>query len=265
MHGKEQAIAPILQEQLGVQVIVPADFDTDRFGTFTREIKRPGTQLETARAKIESALTLTGETLGLASEGSFGPHPVIPYICFNREIVVLVDKAHDLEIVGEVYSTETNFNHQTVSSLEAADQFAQTIGFPSHAVTVRVDRSGEEKVIKGICTATQLEDALDQAFQTAGQAFLETDMRALYNPTRMKNIAQATRNLVEKINHRCPSCSYPGFEVSDRRSGLPCGLCGWPTQLTLSEIYQCRQCGFKQEFPTGLKTADPMYCSYCNP
>ena len=51
MHKKETAIAPILEPGLGVKVVVPKDFDTDQFGTFTRNIKRLGNQIETARAK----------------------------------------------------------------------------------------------------------------------------------------------------------------------------------------------------------------------
>jgi len=35
MHGKEQVIGPILTQELGVEVIVPIDFNTDQWGTFT--------------------------------------------------------------------------------------------------------------------------------------------------------------------------------------------------------------------------------------
>ncbi len=41
-HGKEQVIAPLLDEHLGVRVVVPDGFDTDRFGTFTRDVDRAG-------------------------------------------------------------------------------------------------------------------------------------------------------------------------------------------------------------------------------
>lgn len=34
MYHKEKVIAPILEQELGIKVIVPQDFDTDRFGTF---------------------------------------------------------------------------------------------------------------------------------------------------------------------------------------------------------------------------------------
>ena len=95
MHQKELVMAPILEE-LGLKVIVPANFNTDTFGTFTREVKRPGTQIEAARIKAQKVLEITGETIAVASEGSFAPHPSLPYISSNREIVLLIDKENDL-------------------------------------------------------------------------------------------------------------------------------------------------------------------------
>jgi hypothetical protein len=79
MHQKEQVIAPIL-EHLGIKIVVPQGLNTDEFGTFSRDIKRPGDQLQAARLKAERAMALTGLTLAFASEGSFGPHPSIPYL-----------------------------------------------------------------------------------------------------------------------------------------------------------------------------------------
>jgi hypothetical protein len=66
MHQKEKAIAPLLASELGMRAIVPAQFDTDRFGTFTREIERIGTQIEAARLKAQAALNLTGEMIAIA-------------------------------------------------------------------------------------------------------------------------------------------------------------------------------------------------------
>jgi hypothetical protein len=57
MHRKERAIAPVLEETFGLRVEVLQGFDTDRFGTFTRAVPRPGTQLETARDLARLALS----------------------------------------------------------------------------------------------------------------------------------------------------------------------------------------------------------------
>lgn len=53
-HKKEQVIAPILEKELGIKIIVPKDIDTDKFGTFTRDIPRKGIQLYTARKKQQT-------------------------------------------------------------------------------------------------------------------------------------------------------------------------------------------------------------------
>ncbi|MGE5655688.1 MAG: DUF6671 family protein [Actinomycetota bacterium] len=271
MHQKERAIAPILEAELGIKIRVPPDFNTDIFGTFTREVKRLGTQIEAARLKAEKAIELTGETLALASEGTFGPHPAIPYLPSNREIVLLLDRANHLEIIGESFSTETNYSHQLVSSLDEANDFAKTVGFPEHALVIIFGDKAESQceIIKGITTEKQLTEAVRKGLKQSltGKIHIETDMRAMYNPTRMKNIANATLNLIQKINQLCPDCTWPGFDVVERKRGLPCGLCSFPTPLTRSLLYQCKKCGFSQEelFPDGKATADPSLCEYCNP
>lgn len=38
---------------------------------------------------------------------------------------------------------------------------------------------------------------------TYGEAFIETDMRAMHNPTRLKVIKLATEALIKKINSCC--------------------------------------------------------------
>lgn len=75
MHRKEDVIAPLLEQELGLQIVVPQNFNTDRFGTFSREVKRAGSQLEAARIKAQAAMQATGAAIALASEGAFGPPP----------------------------------------------------------------------------------------------------------------------------------------------------------------------------------------------
>jgi hypothetical protein len=267
MHQKEIVIAPLL-EQLGIKVIVPPDLNTDVFGTFTRDIERSGTQIEAARLKAEKALALTGETLAFASEGTFCPHPGLPYISSNREIVILLDKENNLEIIGEEFSLETNHNFQIIHNIEEAYKFATKVGFPEHGLIVISDSAKDSgEIFKGIITDKQLEEAVNFALKNSSnqKVHIETDMRAMYNPTRMRNIEKATRNLLKKINNFCPSCGMPGFEITQRIKGLPCASCYTPTLLTRAVKYQCKKCGFSQEklFPDG-KYADPGQCMYCN-
>lgn len=271
MHHKEQAIAPRLETALGVRPQVPADFNTDGFGTFTRDVDRPANQLTTARLKAEAALKHTGESLAIASEGSFGPHPQIPFVPCDREIVLLLDLEHRLEIVGQAISTQTNYRAQAVRSVEESRAFAQAVGFPEHGLVVLEDAKGPPTTVvaKGITSYRHLEDVVSQTLSKApsGTAHLETDMRALYNPTRMTVIAQATDDLLQAIARRCPDCSCPGFSEIRRYPGLPCSLCRTPTDLTLAVVYGCQRCQHQREekYPDGQQFADPGQCHYCNP
>ena len=267
MHHKERAIAPILEPALGIQIVVPQTFDTDVFGTFTREVKRVGDQQEAARQKAIAAMELMKTDLAIASEGSFAPHPALPILPCDRELVMLVDRANDLEIVGEAISTETNFSQRSITHFDQAKEFALKIGFPKHGLIARVNADSTH-IIKGITTLEQLEEAILRLSKlTENSIHLETDMRALYNPTRMKVIMQATQDLLQKINRCCPSCSTPGFELVEHTLGLPCDWCKSPTNQTLSHLYRCQKCGFEEEilFPQGARSADPAQCPYCNP
>ena len=271
MHQKERAIAPLLIQKIGINVIVPPGFNTDKFGTFTRDIKRLGTQIETARQKAKAALEITGESLAVASEGSFFPHPGFPYICCDREIVLLLDLKNNLEIIGQEIATETNFSHQTVSTVQEALDFAEKIGFPEHGLVVMFEKNStsQDEIFKGINQEDQLIELLEYLLQHSSTktAHLETDMRAMYNPTRLAVIAKATQNLIGKMKQFCPQCSAPGFDIIERQAGLPCHLCLAPTSLIKAEIWGCQKCSFKQAnyFPDKVNFADPTYCQYCNP
>ncbi len=68
MHGKEKLIAPILERELGIKIILPTNFNSDQFGTFTKDIKRTGNQLEAARNKAFAAMKIMNIDLGIASD-----------------------------------------------------------------------------------------------------------------------------------------------------------------------------------------------------
>ncbi len=269
MHGKEQVIAPILEQQLGLQVTVPADFNTDCFGTFTGEIARVGTQIEAARLKAQRVLERTNSQIAIASEGSFGPHPGSPFIASNREIVLLLDMRHNLEVVGTAHSIKTNFSHKTVRNLSEAKDFALRVGFPQHGLIVSASQQSldQEMIFKGIVSESALHEALQRVLAQSSTAFIQTDMRAMQNPTRLKVIAEATRDLVKKVRSCCPQCGWPGFEITRRKIGLPCEWCLAPTELVLAEVYGCKKCNhqIEQKHPEGKEFADPGQCMYCNP
>ena len=266
-HGKEQAIRPTFEARTGCELVIRADFDTDRFGTFTREVARSGSQLDAARAKARKGMELTGLDLGLASEGTFGPHPVIPFLPWNCEIVLLVDDRIGLELCGEYAGENTNYGHALVTNWDEAEEFARSVGFPGHALVLRPDHDAHPAIQKGIGSWERLREALTQVLTLSdtGRAFLETDMRAHVNPTRMGNIRAATEDLVSKMLNLCPSCGQPGFAQVRRVPGLPCALCGEPTPLVACVVYGCRKCGFSREEPAPNRTAPPDSCPNCNP
>jgi hypothetical protein len=263
-HKKEEAIAPVLQ-QLNWQIKV-YPLDTDQFGTFTGEIPRQGTPLEAARRKIAAAQRQTEGTIWLASEGSFGPHPDYSFLPMNHELILCYDSVNDLEIVAEAMETDTNYNRQEISSWQDLAEFARIAGFPEHGIIIKGEKENKPiKILKEINNFKVLEQTYHQL---QGYAIVaETDMRALYNPKRMRVIAKAAQQLTEKIQSLCPSCQTPGFWISENKPGLPCEWCGKPTKLVKMQVKQCKKCGYRQETSRmdGKQFADPMYCDFCNP
>lgn len=268
-HAKETVIAPLFAQALGMTVTVPEGFDSDRFGTFTRDIERQGNQLEAARAKANAVLDQVGGTVAIASEGAFFSDPMLPMLAQNRELVVLIDRDQNLEIVGQSLSSDTNFSHKTVTSVEEALTFAAAAKFPSHGLVVmpEADCLDTATIVKGLVHETELIKAVEKTLQGFPSAHIETDMRAMHNPLRMEVIADATRDLITTLQRRCPSCGTPGFSMVERKPGLPCGLCQIPTQLILKDIYQCLRCQHTEDhyYPNGIRSADPGQCWNCNP
>lgn len=267
MHGKESAIASLLELYLGVQCITPEQIDTDTLGTFTGEVPRTGTPIEILQNKCKKALVQSDIDLVVASEGSFGPHPSFMMIPANEEWVMLMDLKNELEIVARVLSTSTNFDGRYIDDLEALQDFASAVKFPTHALIFRDRKDGNKEIVKGIHEASTLILHFKRMKEQYGKVFAETDMRAMHNPTRMKVIAEATEKLIQKINHLCSVCNTPGFDIIKAEPGLPCTQCGMPTKRIKNLIYECKKCKH-QSFvmhPENKETEDPMYCDYCNP
>ncbi|MEI6310931.1 MAG: DUF6671 family protein [Bacteroidota bacterium] len=266
-HEKEKVIAPILEAKLKLQCETVPNIDTDVLGTFTGEIERQDDPITTARNKCKLAQELTNADLILASEGSFGPHPTIPFISCNEEHLLLLDVKNQMEFITTFRSMETNFNARTFTTLNEIKKFAHDVLFPSHALIIRPSKDDYSSIHKGITDEKELEELASQYITLTGHVYIETDMRAHHNPTRMEQIKKATLQLVEQIESKCPKCNTPGFSVTDVRRGLACSLCKSPTNSALSLIYSCKNCFFTNEslYPKNKKEEDPMYCDHCNP
>ena len=266
-HEKEKVIQPILENALSVDCFVPSNFDTDQWGTFSGEIERNEDVLNTLRKKCLNAMKENNCDLAIASEGSFGAHPSIFFAHADDEVIMLMDAKNDLEIVAREVSTETNFNGSYITNTADLLAFATKVNFPTHGLILKSSESNFENALKGIQDEKILLEGFHRFSQQYGKVYVETDMRALYNPTRMKIIEKATVKLAKAALSLCPNCSTPGFTITESIEGLPCEWCNSPTRSTLSFRSTCKKCNFASEekYPHQKRTEDPMYCDFCNP
>lgn len=266
-HGKEAVLLPLLQDALGVNCVVTGAFDTDAFGTFSGEIERKDDALTTIRKKCRAAMRFHNVDLAVASEGSFGPHPAAFFATADDELVILIDLKNNLEIVGRKLSLETNFAAKEFTDLSLFLPFLQQIQFPSHRIILKNTAVNNVEIYKDIDTEKEAIRIFELLLEKYGNVCVETDMRAMNNPSRMKVIKEAAENLIEKINSLCPECNHPGFSVSASVSGLPCSNCKMPTKSTLYQVLSCSKCSHtsKKYYPRNIQVEDPMYCDYCNP
>jgi hypothetical protein len=266
-HKKEKVIAPIIENDLPVFCFVPSQFDTDQWGTFSGEIERKDDVLNTLRKKCLHAMKENYCDLAIASEGSFGAHPTIFFAPADDEFLMFMDTKNQLEIVVRELSTETNFNGGYVDNEMELLEFAKKIDFPSHGIILKSSENNFTKVIKGITDKQSLLESFTSIKAEYGKVYAETDMRALFNPTRMKVIEKATLKLVKTILSKCPQCETPGFSITDVIEGLPCSWCHSPTRSTLSFLYSCKKCfhSLEEKYPHQKTSEDPMYCDFCNP
>lgn len=240
---------------MGLRVELALGLNTDRFGTFNREIERKGSQLDAARAKIAAAFENAPHArVGIASEGSFDPHPYIPFLALDRGLILLIDRETGLELTGREASPETNFDHTIVSNIDSAMKFAERAKFPDHGLIVmgciNNQPAPNQALIKDITDRKSLEATVSEVVNKCGAAFVETCMRAHRNPTRMSAIGRATADLVRRFRNRCPGCGHPGFDVTERVPGLPCVWCGEPTRLIQRKILCCQSCRHREERST---------------
>lgn len=266
-HHKEKVIAPLFEDKLGVLCFTDSQLNTDVLGTFSGEVERNNDPITTARNKCIMAMELSGADLAIASEGSFGAHPSLFFAHADDEWLLFVDRKINIEIVVRDLSLNTNFNASSISNLEELNHFANKVKFPSHALIIKKSETDYSEMVKGIQQWDELTSVGTSFLSTFGSLYVETDMRAMNNPTRMAVIEQLTHKLIEKIESQCPHCQTPGFAIADVKRGLPCEVCHCATNAILSHIYCCAKCSFTKEiqYPEHKYFEDPMYCDFCNP
>lgn len=266
-HKKEIVFLPLFEQSFQSTIVVADAFDTDQLGTFSGEIERIDDPIATLRKKCTLAAAQYDVDLILASEGSFGAHPFLFFAAADEEMIMLLDKKHNIELIAKELSTETNFNGKQIHTLEELKDFATHCLFPSHRLIIRNQEKGVAFLKKGVEDPQELELAFNECLTQYGTVFVETDMRAMYNPSRMKVIEACAKKLIDKMLSTCPNCRMPGFSITDAMPGLPCSLCKAPTRSTLKYISVCQHCAYQieQDFPHQKQEEDPMYCDNCNP
>lgn len=267
MHEKQRAIRPSFESLLGFKIEV-GDFNTDAFGTFTGEIERSSPPRECAKIKCLSALSAYGKQIGVANEGTFAPHPVIPFTVVDYEILFFADLEIDYHLCLSKMFINTNFAAAAFSEFDFVLQFAKKAQFPSHALIVRPNQWEDKKVcFKGLQSIKELYDVFEKcrSISCDKQVWIETDMRAHKNPTRMHQLEQFSKEMAQRLATTCPNCGIPGWGPVSKIFGLLCADCGAETELIRGVIWGCCQCSYQETIPVNQILAQPQYCQICNP
>jgi len=259
-HGKAAVLGGVA-EALGLELQLIDDFDTDSLGTFTLERPRLGSQFDAALAKAKLACELSGCRWGLGSEGSFGPDPYLAQAPWGVELLVL----HDAQTASQVHAVAQGpalaYLQASVCSLDAAIAFATEIGFPAQGLIIgRADEPWFDKEARELA---QLRQRAEQSL-LHGELWLETDMRAHRNPSRMAMIAQAGQALAQRLHERCPRCEARGWAPVGLISGARCDCCGHATSAARAQRLQCAVCRHEEEKPL-RETVPAARCELCKP
>ncbi len=270
IHGKERVIGPALMKTLPLaRAIGIVGMDTDRFGAFSGEVQRTLDALEACKAKAKHGAEVSGLDLVIASEGSFGPYPPAPFVPCDKEILVLYD-AHDGSFFEHRHvSLRTVFGGDECSVWGQVRAFAERMKFPEHGLVVRAREKWimGDAMKKGITDEGVLRAFTNDMFVQHGSCWVETDMRAMLNPTRMQVIAATAERFAQELATICPACGVCWFRITKALPGLPCELCGWATPSTRAYLRTCNTCAHTSTSPRpdGRTTEEPQHCGNCNP
>lgn len=265
-HKKELVIEPAIKSHLEAEICVADGFDTDQYGTFDGVIKRVDGPRETVVKKAQDASIKYGFPYAIASEGSFGPHPAMPFIAGDVEHLVLYDAELDVSICETIVSGATNYSHLDIKDGDDISTYLKRVNFGSHALNIRALKD-DILLAKGIKDIDILQSSLKREFKYHHELRLETDMRAMNNPMRMQVIQSVAVRLAKRLATHCPSCNCYGYGEMKLTGSLPCSVCGGESTIHSNREITCIFCSFKSNLhrDDGMQSADPKYCLLCNP
>ena len=273
MHGKEKVLAPLFEKYFGAELLVPTGLDTDKYGTFSGEVKRASDIQSVLRAKAKEGAELLGLSYALASEGSFNSHPWIPIVGSNQENLLFLDLKNQIEIGAKVVSTQSRAEFIEASTTADIIKFCEQVNCGPQGLIVKPqhDTSELKWIHKGLTTVDQVLDAFAKIKKELklDKVWIETDNRAHLNPKRQSVIFEAGQKLIDMILSLCPGCQCPGFGMVDFIKGLQCRDCGYKSDKAIKEIWACpsSSCDYKEERGRldGIQDLDPAFCDWCNP
>lgn len=263
MHGKEHLAHDVFRTVLGATVTAPDGLDTDQFGSFTGEIPRTLSPRAAARAKARRGMQITGNTLGLSSEGSFssGFGPIVE----NMEILLFIDDNLGLELVEGTVGVSPLPGGRPVHSVEEALTFASRVGFPEQGLIVHGTADGRMTAHKNLTRIEEVVETVDALLIDQASVVILPDYRAHKAPTRAQTIRTLCDRMARRLDSPCPHCQAPGFGHVDVELGTPCSLCGSATAVIAADIHGCGRCEHHTRIPREHTTADPRWCDDCNP
>lgn len=267
MHGKEDQIGPELKAILGWCVEV-ADIDTDQLGTFTGDIPRQLSPRDTAIRKAYLGAEKLGLAKGMGSEGTIGPHPSVPFLTVNRELIGFVDREHGIELVESSVSGDIWAFSEVWKSSTNVRELAERSGLPTHGLIVRTTESENPLIRKGITNVAELERAIKdcRSREGASDIVIESDFRAMMSPTRQATIRACATKIAKRLRRECDRCKAPGWGDVDVEYGVSCQLCGELSfEHVSASIEGCVRCDYRQRVSRPDSFIDPSHCSFCNP
>jgi protein-arginine kinase activator protein McsA len=266
-HEKLRLIKPAFDESVGCELF-EVNLDTDKLGTFSGEIERIAPPLETAIQKARLGMKETGILIGIASEGSVGPDPIVPFIHSSIEHLVLVDDEIGI-VISETYrSFDITAAAITAAPGQDLTSFLKKADFPNHALIVRPNTQITSNCIKGINNHEQLMAAIEKISKHSYNGFvvLESDLRAMHSPTRQRNIEEVAKLLVKRVSQLCPNCQIPGWGRVGYEKGLNCSECELNNPDAIrQEKLGCVKCDHTELGRVLSSTLNPAQCNFCNP
>jgi hypothetical protein len=268
-HSKLRVIEPPLREALGLCIFEESSLDTDLLGTFSGEVERPGTAQEVVLRKARWGAEKNNTRFGIATEGSFGPHPHLPFMASHNEWIAWIDRENESSMIESYQTERTNFSHRVVKTYQELEPFLEKLRFPSHALIARPSDIALDSrfVFRGLQDFSALRAAIGIcATQSPTQkVYIETDMRAHVNPTRQEGILEVAKKLAVRIQTLCSACGYPGWGIIRLERGLECESCGKPGRWVKAEVIGCARCQHevKRPRPDGRTLAPSSACESC--